>query len=89
MLLTALFVNVRFSVEKKGCLHAVAVSVVERRRDKRQLVEEERIKQGFVCLAKGGLILSCPTALSHGLRFLDWSLMEARRLSSDFYIYLF
>lgn len=52
VLLAALFVNERFSLEK-CCLQAVAVSVVERRRDKRRLVEEERIKQGFVRLAKG------------------------------------
>lgn len=55
-----------------------------------QLVEEERIKQGFVCLANGRpdpFLSYCP--LSDGLRFLHRSLKEGHRLSSDFYIYLF
>lgn len=89
VLLATLFVNVRYSVEK-GCLQAVAVSVVKRRGDKRQLVEEERIKQGFVCLANGRpdpFLSDCP--LSDCLRFLDRGLMEGHRLSSDFYIYFF
>ncbi|KAI3372899.1 hypothetical protein L3Q82_023339 [Scortum barcoo] len=73
VLLAALFVNVRYSVEK-GCLQAVAASVVKRRRDKRQLVKEERIKQGFVCLASGRpdpFLSDCP--LSDGLRSIDFS----------------
>ena len=49
-LLVALFADIRNSVEI-DCLQAVVVSVVERR-DETQLVEEGRMKQGFVCLAK-------------------------------------
>lgn len=45
VLQAALSLNASYSVEK-GCLQAVAV--VERE-DKRQLVEQERIKQGFLC----------------------------------------
>ncbi len=88
-LLAALFVNVRYSVEK-GCLQAVAASVVKRRGDKRQLVEEERIKQGFVRLANGRpdpFLSDCP--FSDGLKFLNRGLMKGHRLSSDFHIYLF
>lgn len=42
-MLAALFLNVENS-EEEDCLLAVAVEII---RDKRQLVEEERIKQGL------------------------------------------
>lgn len=50
-----------------------------KKRDKRQLVLEERIKQGFVCLSRRGLTLFCPTVL-YEMVSGAFSLVEGRRL---------
>lgn len=66
-------------------IQAVVLSFVERGVDKRWLLEGDRKKQCFVCLAKvrPDLFLSQSFALFNCLKFLDRSLIKGHRLSFD------
>lgn len=83
--ITGDIVNQRF-----GCLQAAVLSVVERRGDKRQLVEEEDKKGLCVCGQEeaGSFPVRFSFALSDGLSFRDRTLIEEGRISSDVYIQL-